>query len=164
MKVPEARTVPIDEIKADNKNPNKMSEEKFEALKRNIKKYGFLIPVITNKELLIADGQHRWTAAKELGMKDVPVISLDVSEVDRKMLRQVLNKLRGMHDDLLDADEFKFIYENDCFDEFKELLALNEQEADEIRRLVTFEAVIKEKEIDENLETENICPRCSYRW
>lgn len=31
-------------------------------------------PIIVNKQMVILDGVNRWTAAKELGLKEVPII------------------------------------------------------------------------------------------
>ncbi len=68
---------------------------------------------ITNKDLLVADGEHRLRAAKELGMKRVSVVRLPLGEVDRRMIRQVMNKLRGEHDLFLDAEEYYRIVSED---------------------------------------------------
>jgi len=122
MEIPKTTIVSIGRIIVDNSNPNEMSKDSFEALKKNITKYGFLVLIITNSELKIADGFHRWKAARELGMSEVPVIKLDVNEVDRRMLRQIMNKLRGDHDEEKDISEFQFIMDEGCFEEFKELL------------------------------------------
>lgn len=53
-------------------------------LKKSMKKYGVLsaITVYENKsKCLIIDGQHRWTAAKELGL-DMPAISISWDAMD----------------------------------------------------------------------------------
>ena len=97
INIPPAETVKASDIKTDGQNPNKMSKEQLERLKASLKKWGFIVPIITNKELLIADGEQRYTAAKALGMTEVSVIRLPVEDVDRRLLRQVLNKLKGEH-------------------------------------------------------------------
>jgi ParB-like chromosome segregation protein Spo0J len=109
--VPEAELVEVDKLRVDSQNPNRQSKRQFRALKESIKRYGFVVPIITNRDLLVADGEHRLQAAKELGMKAVSVIRLPVSEVDRRMLRQILNKLRGEHNRELDAAEYVRIIE-----------------------------------------------------
>ena len=53
--IPAAETIKVSELKTDGKNPNKMSKEQLERLKTSIKKYGFIVPIITNKGLLFAD-------------------------------------------------------------------------------------------------------------
>ena len=76
INIPPAETVKVTDIKTDGQNPNKMSKEQLERLKASIKKWGFIVPIITNKDLLIADGEQRYTAAKALGMTEVSVIRL----------------------------------------------------------------------------------------
>ena len=94
--------IDINLIKTDGQNPNEMNDLTFTALKQNITKYGFLFPVVTNSEYVIADGEHRYKAAKDLGFKEIPVYKLDIKDVDRRILRQVLNKLKGRHNEDLD--------------------------------------------------------------
>ncbi|MEK6884716.1 MAG: ParB N-terminal domain-containing protein, partial [Nanoarchaeota archaeon] len=96
--IPQVQKIDINLLKVDGKNPNRMSKEQKEALKENIRKFGFITPIITNQDYLIADGEHRWLMAKEMGFNEIPVIRLDIEEVDRRILRQVLNKLKGAHD------------------------------------------------------------------
>ena len=103
-----------------------MTKEQHERLATSIKKYGFIVPIITNKDLLIADGEQRWTVAKSLGMNQVSVIRLPVEDVDRRLLRQVLNKLRGEHELLLDAAEFEQIILDGGKDDLKYLLDLTD--------------------------------------
>jgi ParB-like chromosome segregation protein Spo0J len=86
-----------------------MNGEQLERLEASIKKWRFIVPIITNKDLVVADGEQRLTAAKALGMKQVPVIRLPLQDVDRRLLRQVLNKLKGEHEALADAEEFERI-------------------------------------------------------
>lgn len=105
--IPSPELVRIDLLHEDGDNPNRMSKAQKDALIENLKRYGFIIPIITNRDYLVADGAQRLDAARSLGMTEVPVIRLDVSDVDRRILRQVLNKLKGEHDDKLDDEEFK---------------------------------------------------------
>ena len=158
IEIPEIKNVSVEEITADGNNPNRMIPAKFEALKESIRKFGFLIPVVTNKDLQIADGEHRWRAAKELGMEQVPAVILPVNEVDRAILRQVMNKLKGRHDKMLDLQEYRFISENNGMEDLKCLLAIE----DESKLLAGFEP--DTVEYDENLPTDNQCPKCGYKW
>jgi ParB-like chromosome segregation protein Spo0J len=128
--VPNPEVVATSELKVDGKNPNKMSREQHERLKTSIQKFGFIVPIITNKDLLIADGEQRWIVAKELAMPNVFVIRLQVEDVDRRLLRQVLNKLKGTHDRELDAEEFETIIELGREDDLKYLLNLSDDKLD----------------------------------
>jgi ABC-type transport system involved in cytochrome c biogenesis ATPase subunit/GNAT superfamily N-acetyltransferase len=122
VEVPAAELVDVDKLRVDGQNPNRQSKRQFRALKESIKRYGFVVPIITNRDLLVADGEHRLKAAKELGMRQVSVVRLPVDEVDRRMIRQVMNKIRGEHDLFLDAEEYYRIESEGSRDLLKSLL------------------------------------------
>lgn len=133
--VPEIRLVNVSSLSFDQQNPNKMSDSQFSALKENISRFGFNVPVLVDLNNIVADGEHRVKAAIELGMEKIPVIVLPVSETERKILRQVMNKLKGRHDAQLDIEEYKRIFESSA-DDFRSLMGYNSGELDNIRRLV----------------------------
>jgi ABC-type lipoprotein export system ATPase subunit/N-acetylglutamate synthase-like GNAT family acetyltransferase len=122
VEVPAAELVDVDKLCVDGQNPNRQSKRQFKALKESIKRYGFVVPIVTNRDLLVADGEHRLRAAKALGMKRVSVVRLPVDEVDRRMIRQVMNKIRGEHDLFLDAEEYYRIASEGQRDLLKSLL------------------------------------------
>jgi len=148
IQIPEIEMISVTELKVDGKNPNRMTPVQKSALKVSIQKYGFIVPIITNKDLLIADGQNRLEAAIDLGMKIVPVIRLPLKEVDRRILRQVLNKLHGIHLRELDYEEYKAILEEQGnLSELSELLAVKEKET--MMLIEAFEkSRVKEDEFD----------------
>jgi ParB-like chromosome segregation protein Spo0J len=125
-----SEVVATSELRVDGKNPNRMARQEIDRLKTSFETWGFIVPIITNKDLLIADGEQRWTAAKELGMKEVSVVRLPVEDVDRRLLRQVLNKLKGTHDRAADAEEFELIIELGREDDLKYLLNLSDDKLD----------------------------------
>ena len=135
IKVPPAELVDVGLLKTDKCNPNKLSTRKFEALKKSIQRFGFVVPVIANKDLLVADGEHRILAAKALGLKQVTVVRLPISEVDRRLIRQVMNKLRGEHDLFLDAEEYYRIICEDQRDSLKSLLIETDLRIDNLLKL-----------------------------
>jgi ABC-type transport system involved in cytochrome c biogenesis ATPase subunit len=122
LKVPPAELVDVERLRVDGQNPNRQSKRQFKALKESIKRFGFVVPIVTNRDLLVADGEHRLRAAKALGMKQVSVIRLPVDEVDRRLIRQVMNKIRGEHDLFLDAEEYYRIASEGSRDLLKSLL------------------------------------------
>jgi ABC-type transport system involved in cytochrome c biogenesis ATPase subunit/N-acetylglutamate synthase-like GNAT family acetyltransferase len=133
--VPPAEIVHVNQLKVDNENPNRLSPRRFEALKKSIQRYGFVVPIITNRDLLVADGEHRLKAAIALGMKQVSVVRLPVDEVDRRLIRQVMNKLRGEHDLFLDAEEYYRIVSGDKRDLLKVLIGETDVRIDNLLKL-----------------------------
>jgi ParB-like chromosome segregation protein Spo0J len=107
-----------------------MKPKQLAALEECITKYGFIVPVVTNKDLLIADGERRWTIAQKLQLPQIPVIRLPLKDVDRRTLRQVLNKLRGEHELLGDAAEFERIIQAGGEGDLKLLLSLSDGDID----------------------------------
>ncbi|MBI4977519.1 MAG: ParB N-terminal domain-containing protein [Spirochaetes bacterium] len=95
-------TKPIECIKLNGYNPNVMDAAKYAALKTVIGKYGFLQPILIDKEGTIIDGEHRFRAMKELGRTEIDCIVLE-SEEDREEYRKLLtiamNNVRGTSDE-----------------------------------------------------------------
>lgn len=115
-------------VHKEHVNPNKMTREQLDRLKTSIKKFGFLVPIITNKDLVIADGEQRWIVANELAMPQVLIVRVPVEEVDRLLIQQVMNSqvVRGMHDRDLDALAFENIIQLGAEKDLKYLLNLSD--------------------------------------
>ena len=166
LKVPPAELVDVDRLQVDNDNPNLMSARQFTALKKSIQRWGFIVPIITNRDLLIADGEHRLRAAKDMGMKQVSVVRLPVDDVDRRMIRQVMNKIRGEHDIFLDAEEYRRLASEDSRDLMKELLNESDLRIDKLLKLLEpFEENQEElKAIAEGFATKVESNRLDKAW
>ena len=126
--VPQAELVDIDMLQLDGDNPNKMKKNQLQALRNAIQRWGFIVPIITNRDLIVADGEQRLTVARELGMKQVSVIRLDVEDVDRRILRQILNKLKGHHVKELDQSEYEKIIDLGGEEDLREYLLISEKD------------------------------------
>lgn len=126
--IPQQELVEVGKLRVDGENPNRMTPKQLERLKTSVEKYGFIVPIITNKDLVVADGEQRLTVAKSLNMLKVPTIRLPIEDVDRRLLRQVLNKLRGEHELVADALEFERIIRAGHEDNLKHLLDLSDSQ------------------------------------
>ncbi len=62
--VPQAELVDIDTLQLDGDNPNKMKKNQLQALRNAIQRWGFIVPIITNRDLIVADGEQRLTVAQ----------------------------------------------------------------------------------------------------
>lgn len=115
--------IATDELQVDGDNPNTMPPALFETLKDRMLERGWISgPILTDTDGVIADGQHRWEAAQEIGLVEVPVKQYDVDDAGRRLLRQEANKIRGEHDYEGDSDEIELILEAGHEDELSELL------------------------------------------
>ena len=126
-------TVATDALETDGDNPNEMSDEQFGLLCDRMRQNGWLGgPIITNTDGLIADGQHRWQAAQEIGLTEVPVKQYEIDDATRRLWRQELNKIHGEHDTKRDALEYDYLLDNGKSDEVHELVNAADEDLDEL--------------------------------
>ncbi len=100
LKVPEAYMPLLEDIRlltVDQNNPNRTTLKQQEQIWRSLQKYGWAYPIITNKDGVFVDGEQRSEICKQHSEFYAPVLRLSVTDVDRRMLRQILNKLKGKH-------------------------------------------------------------------
>lgn len=69
--------VAINELKNNPTNVNKHPDDQIETLAKIIDEFGFLVPVVVDKDNIIVLGHGRVMAAKKLGLFHVPVIKAD---------------------------------------------------------------------------------------
>ncbi len=87
--------VPINDLKKSPYNPREITRHDFEALKKSLAEYGFVDPVIANKDKTVIGGHMRIEAAKVLGIEMVPVVFVDLTEEKAKILNLALNRISG---------------------------------------------------------------------
>ncbi len=81
-------------------NPRKWGDNSIAQLKESIKKFGLIDPLIVNsakeRRNVVIGGHFRLKVAKDLGFKEVPVVYLNISNLEReKELNLRLNKNLG---------------------------------------------------------------------
>jgi ParB-like chromosome segregation protein Spo0J len=75
-----------------------MTDGQFLSLKRAIRKEGFCGVILVNKAptgMVIVDGEHRWRAARALGMEDAPCVIGEFSEERARALTVKMNQIHG---------------------------------------------------------------------
>lgn len=125
LKVPEAYMPLLEDIRlltADQNNPNRTTIKQQEQIWRSLQKYGWTYPILTNKDGVLVDGEQRQSICLNHRELFAPVLRLLVSDVDRRMLRQILNKLKGKHNSELDNEEYIRIMQAGEKDDLKALL------------------------------------------
>jgi hypothetical protein len=126
IKVPEAYLPLLEDIRliqSDQNNPNVTTLRQQEQIWNSLQKYGWTYPILTNREGTLVDGEQRQSICLNHGEFFAPVLRLPVTDVDRRILRQILNKLKGKHNRELDAAEYMRIVEQGEKDNLKALLA-----------------------------------------
>src|SRR3989344_4699664 len=95
--------VPIGSLRPSEYNPRKISKDSMEQLKVSLSKFKIVDPFIVNsakdREGVVIGGHMRLRAAKELGFKEVPVVYVNIPELEKeKELNIRLNKNTGEFD------------------------------------------------------------------
>jgi len=156
----EITKVNISQLQFDETNPNKLTKDQETALKRAFKRFGYLVPIVINENYEIGDGEHRAKLYQELGIQEIPayVVPKINDDIERRLLRQTMNKLRGEHEIKLDADEIALIFQNNKLNDLSELLG---NQRDELEQILTKHKGIQfqqEDNFDVDKELEDIVP------
>ncbi len=84
----------IEDIKPYSKNAKKHDKKQIQQVAASIKRFGFVQPIVIDKNNEVVIGHCRLEAAKLLGLKEVPTITVEnLSDEEVKALRLADNKL-----------------------------------------------------------------------
>lgn len=83
----------IAEIKPYPKNAKEHPKKQVEQMAASIKEFGFNQPIVVDKDKVIIVGHGRYEAAKLLGLTDIPVQEVNLTEEQAKAYRLADNKL-----------------------------------------------------------------------
>ena len=120
----------IETLKPYKKNAKKHDKTQINNVAESIRQYGFVQPIVVDKDGVIVIGHCRYEAAKALGMKDVPCVCVDdLTEEQVKALRIVDNKSNEsewdfdfLAEELADLDltdfEFDFGFNDNISDKY----------------------------------------------
>lgn len=95
--------VPVSSLKPATYNPRKWNKDQEEALAESITRFGLVDPIIANeakgRKNVVIGGHFRLKIAKDLGYTEVPVVYVNIPEIEReKELNLRLNKNTGSFD------------------------------------------------------------------
>ena len=139
-------------------NPRQLTKDQYQHLKDSIERFGLVDPIIVNKNKerknIIVGGHQRVKVAKDMKIDTVPVLEIDLTYERERELNIRLNKNTGEWD----MDNLANFFDMDELMDWgfeKEDLKLFDDD---------YWKEPIEKEYDENIETDNKCPKCDYEW
>lgn len=104
-------TIDINLIKPNKDQPRKnFDDEKLMELANSIKEHGIIQPIIVKEEnniYTIIAGERRWRAAKQLNLKEVPVIVKDLTEKEVVEISLIENIIRENLNPIEEAMAYK---------------------------------------------------------
>ena len=93
-----------EQLRANDYNPNKVSEDNLKLLTQSILTNGWTLPIVTRPDFTIIDGFHRWTVAGREPLKTrlggkVPVVIVDHKGNETEDVYGTIthNRARGTH-------------------------------------------------------------------
>lgn len=138
-------SVDIRQLKPAKYNPRvdlQPGDPEFEKIRRSIKHFGYVDPIIVNEDGTVIGGHQRLKVLKDLGYTVIDVIRIRVSKKDEKALNVALNKIGGAWDmpmlaDLmqdLDAEEYDLSLTGFDSEALDELLGVSEEDGEEAQK------------------------------
>jgi hypothetical protein len=98
----DVKEMPLSELRPAEYNPRvelTPEDEEYQKLLRDIDEFGYVDPIIINKDGTIIGGHQRYNVLKELGYKKAHVVIVDKSKAEEKALNIALNKIDGRWDE-----------------------------------------------------------------
>lgn len=87
------KNISINEIKPYENNP-RINDNAIDKVMASIKEFGFKVPIVIDKDMVIVAGHTRYKAAEKLGLSEVPcIIADDLSPDQIKAFRLADNKV-----------------------------------------------------------------------
>lgn len=116
----------INKLKLSEYNPRKdlqPDDNEYKKIKKSIEEFGYVDPLIVNKDYTVIGGHQRLKVLRELGFSDIDCVVVDLSKSKEKALNLALNKIQGdwdypkLKDLLLEIDTGEFDIGITGFDE-----------------------------------------------
>lgn len=112
----EIKELSLKELKPAAYNPRKKlknGDKEYEKIKQSLLKFGYVDPIIVNKDMTVIGGHQRLTVLKDLDYETAKCVIVDLPKEDEKALNIALNKITGQWDDILLADLLLDLQESD---------------------------------------------------
>lgn len=107
-KVTERQEIPVSDLVPYANNARTHDEKQIDLIARSIEEFGFLNPILIDRDKNVIAGHGRILAAKKLGMKTIPVLFVEgLTEEQRRayvLADNRLTELGGWDEDLLNAE------------------------------------------------------------
>ena len=158
-----------EDIKPNEWNPNEMTDNTFNHLKKEYERVGYLQPVLVRpikKGYEIIDGYHRWAAAKDLNHDKVACIVVEMDDETAKITTLNMNAIKGENNPIKYAKLIADLKNNIELEQLIEYLNTTENEITQYINLLDLPDLTDEdfepdeKEIEDYVQ-KITCPLCN---
>lgn len=112
----EIKELSLKDLKPAAYNPRKKlkkGDKEYEKIKQSLLKFGYVDPIIVNKDMTVIGGHQRLTVLKDLDYETAKCVIVDLPKEDEKALNIALNKITGQWDEALLAELLVDLQESD---------------------------------------------------
>jgi ParB-like chromosome segregation protein Spo0J len=96
----EYKQINLEDVKEALYNPRQITDQELNKLKESLQKFGCVRPLVINEATgNLVSGHQMLKAARELKIKTLPYLPVNVSDQEEKVLNLALNKISGSWDD-----------------------------------------------------------------
>ena len=89
----EFTTLSVGDLKFFKENPKKFSSKQFGRLRKSVENYDWTVPLVVNRSTkTVLDGNQRLKVAMQIGVKNLPVILIDIPKKEEALFVASLNK------------------------------------------------------------------------
>lgn len=92
------------------------NDKEYQDIKNSIMTFGYIEPIVVNKDNTIIGGHQRYKVLKDLKFEKVQCVVVDLNKNDEKILNVALNKIQGKFDDKKLFELLEEIKNNDLDD------------------------------------------------
>lgn len=156
--------VPPDQLLANPLNARRHPARQRDALRASLDRIGWVAPVIVNQRTgMMVDGHARVEEALSAGLDAVPVLTIDVSPEDERVMLATFDPISMIAD--TDREVLDALLEGlELPDSLGQVIGLLTGEAqDSARHFTNPEVSIVDVDEMEN-EMKHVCPRCQFSW
>lgn len=146
----EVKIVNIDQVQANNYNPNAVASNNMTLLEESILSNGFCFAVVTvwdpdSEKYIIVDGFHRYLIFKDyLQAREIPIIVLDHDITLRMAATVQFNRARGVHQVELMGDLVRALFEQGIDDgEIAQKLGMEIEEVFRLKQITGIAELFK---------------------
>ena len=120
----------------------KPEDDEYKKIKKSILEFGFVSPLVVNKDMTVIGGHQRLKVLQELGYEEVECIVVDLDKTKEKALNIALNKISGEWD----TDKLESLLQELRMDDFD--LSLTGFDSDEVDDILEDLMETKEDDFD----------------
>jgi len=140
--------VDVEELTANDYNPNNVAPPELKLLKQSILADGWTQPIVIRPDKEIIDGFHRWLVirrnedVRKMTNGKVPVVEIDVPRDSQMMSTVRHNRARGTHLVLRMSELVRELIDEQDFS-YEEVMELLQMEYEEVDRLYDSSGMIE---------------------